>query len=83
MTKSEKTGKMNEEVIMLKSNRIPWGNEVPAGKDRCADCGYFYSPNDISILPPCIHCKELEHNKRYYNVISKEFILEDSKFLHA
>ncbi|HBX5530044.1 TPA: hypothetical protein MH437_27100 [Klebsiella pneumoniae] len=38
---------------MKKSEPVPNGSDVSAGTYRCADCGYIYSNQSKTSLPPC------------------------------
>ena len=37
----------------MQKNCVPYGSDVSAGEYKCVDCGYIYSNQSKTSLPPC------------------------------
>ena len=45
---------------MIKTG-VPYGSDVSAGKYRCDDCGYIYTNQSKTSLPPCPRINQIPH----------------------
>ena len=57
----------------MKKNCVPYGSDVSAGTYKCADCGYIYSNQSKTSLPPCPNSNKkdgVKHMKNCWKIIS-------------
>lgn len=55
---------------MVQKRSVPYGSDVSAGTYKCADCGYIYSNQSKTSLPPCPQIKSLIHINHSWHIIS-------------
>ncbi len=55
---------------MAKKDNVPYGSDVSAGTYECADCGYKYSNQSKTSLPPCPKRTESSHTKSAWHILS-------------
>lgn len=55
---------------MSSDNCIPYGSDVSAGTYQCADCGYTYSNQSKTSLPPCPQLSQGPHPKKCWNILT-------------
>lgn len=53
---------------MSKKNHVPYGSDVSAGTYICVDCGYEYSNQSKTSLPPCPNPKSTEHTENAWRI---------------
>lgn len=70
MTKGDDMGKFKEFLNEQKKNCVPYGSDVSAGTYQCADCGYKYSNQSKSSLPPCPDRNKVPHPKKCWKILS-------------
>lgn len=54
---------------MTQGKCVPYGSDVSAGTYKCADCGYIYSNQSKTSLPPCPKF-DSSHIKRCWIILS-------------
>jgi hypothetical protein len=52
----------------MKKKCVPYGSDVSAGTYTCADCGYTYSNQSKTSLPPCPRLKKYPHPKKCWDI---------------
>ncbi|OBU07365.1 hypothetical protein [Morganella psychrotolerans] len=52
----------------MKKTNVPYGSDVSSGTYTCCDCGYIYSNQSKSSLPPCPNFKKSPHPKRAWDI---------------
>ncbi|OKP02019.1 hypothetical protein [Xenorhabdus eapokensis] len=52
----------------MKKTKVPYGSDVSAGTYTCSDCGYKYSNQSKTSLPPCPNFKNKPHPLRGWNI---------------
>jgi len=55
---------------MVQKRCVPYGSDVSAGTYRCADCGYEYSNQSKSSLPPCPRRTVTLHGKNCWIILT-------------
>lgn len=45
----------------MKKSGVPYGSDVSAGTYTCDDCGYVYSNQSKTSLPPCPRYNDYPH----------------------
>lgn len=55
---------------MTTEQTVPYGSDVSAGTYECADCGYRYSNESKTSLPPCPELSEKPHPKKAWRIVS-------------
>jgi len=53
-----------------KEECVPYGSDVSAGTYLCADCGYKYSNQSKTSLPPCPNYDDKNHTKKCWKIVS-------------
>lgn len=54
----------------MKKKNVPYGSDVSAGTYICSDCGYEYSNQSKTSLPPCPKRKETLHVLNAWDIIT-------------
>jgi C4-type Zn-finger protein len=54
----------------MKKSGVPYGSDVSAGTYICDDCGYKYSNQSKTSLPPCPKFSKDTHRKRSWTIIA-------------
>lgn len=52
----------------MKKSGVPYGSDVSAGTYTCDDCGYKYSNQSKTSLPPCPKSKSSPHKKNSWTI---------------
>ncbi|AYA67945.1 hypothetical protein CDG62_06055 [Acinetobacter sp. WCHA55] len=55
---------------MVQKANVPYGSDVSAGTYECSDCGYEYSNQSKTSLPPCPNRTKSVHYKNAWNIIT-------------
>ncbi len=55
---------------MVTNQCVPYGSDVSAGTYKCADCGYIYSNQSKTSLPPCPNFNKKPHPKKCWYILS-------------
>ncbi len=55
---------------MTTGQTVPYGSDVSAGTYECADCGYRYSNESKTSLPPCPELNEKPHPEKAWRIVS-------------
>lgn len=59
---------------------VPYGSDVSAGTYKCNDCGYEYSNQSKSSLPPCPNFNKLPHPKRSWLILTGQGDAKDDPY---
>ena len=54
----------------MKKKCVPYGSDVSAGTYICADCGFEYSNQSKTSLPPCPNVNDGNHSKHCWIIVS-------------
>ncbi|MFA6857649.1 MAG: hypothetical protein WCR31_10605 [Treponema sp.] len=54
----------------MKKSGVPYGSDVSAGTYICDDCGYKYSNQSKTSLPPCPKFSKYTHLKKSWTIIT-------------
>ena len=54
----------------MKKTGVPYGSDVSAGTYICDDCGYKYSNQSKTSLPPCPHYSPKTHTKKSWSILT-------------
>ncbi|MCG3734753.1 hypothetical protein [Vibrio cincinnatiensis] len=55
---------------MAQKKQVPYGSDVSAGTYACSDCGYKYSNQSKTSLPPCPKYTVLTHPLKAWDILS-------------
>lgn len=55
---------------MVKKKCVPYGSDVSAGTYECSDCGYHYSNQSKTSLPPCPNFRSTIHIKKCWIILT-------------
>lgn len=64
----------------MKKKFVPYGSDVSAGTYRCDDCGYEYSNQSKTSLPPCTNYDEDTHIFRSWTILSGQGDAKDDPY---
>lgn len=53
-----------------KKDCVPYGSDVSAGTYQCVDCGYEYSNQSKTSLPPCPNPNKMTHTKKCWKILT-------------
>lgn len=54
---------------MIKTG-VPYGSDVSVGKYRCDDCGYIYTNQSKTSLPPCPRINQIPHYRHSWTILN-------------
>lgn len=54
----------------MKKSEVPYGSDVSAGSYECVDCGYEYSNQSKTSMPPCPDFDTIPHPKRAWKILT-------------
>lgn len=57
-------------VVCMIKKFVPYGSDVSAGTYKCDDCGYKYSNQSKTSLPPCPNLKTKPHYLHSWTIIT-------------
>ena len=55
---------------MSEKNCVPYGSDASAGTYRCVDCGYEYSNESKTSLPPCPKLDDAPHPIKGWEILT-------------
>lgn len=54
----------------MQKTGVPYGSDVSAGTYKCDDCGYIYSNQSKTSLPPCPKIRQIPHFRHSWTILS-------------
>jgi hypothetical protein len=54
----------------MKKKCVHYGSDVAAGTYECVDCGYRYSNQSKTSLPPCPHYRSSPHPEKCWKILT-------------